>query len=139
MPASALDAYVTAQRATDDGRQLEAALLFKAARQLEAVAATWEAPERTARLRTALDYNTALWSVFQASMEEPESPLPRAVRVNVLQLVRFIDRRTLEILASPAPGKLDALINIDRQIAMGLSTQEAPSGTAASMVGGAAA
>ena len=122
---TALDAYQVAQRATATGRQLEATLLFKSARQLEAVAANWHAAERKTNLPAALEYNTRLWALFQASMEEPESPLPPELRANVLQLVRFIDRRTLEILASPDPNKLQLLIEIDRQVAMGLSVTEA--------------
>ncbi len=118
---SALDAYQNAQRATATGRELEATLLFKAARQLETVARTWNEPDRQNRLRTALAYNTRLWSVFQASMEDPECQLPRETRINVLQLVRFIDKRTLEVLASQDAGQLQAIIEINRQIAAGLS------------------
>src|SRR5579862_4914961 len=98
MPTSALDVYQSAQRVAISGRELEATLLFKAARQLEAVVRTWDAPDRKARLRAALEYNTRLWSVFHASMEDPDQQLPKEVRLNLLQLVRFIDRRTLEIL-----------------------------------------
>jgi len=139
MPTTALDVYQSVQRVAATGRQLEATLLFKAARQLETVALTWEAPERTVRLRAALDYNTGLWSVFQASMEEPDSPLPREIRVNVLQLVRFIDRRTLEVTMAPVPAKLQALIDINRQIAMGLSVSAAEAEAPAQAVKGAAA
>jgi flagellar protein FlaF len=137
MPTSALDVYQSAQRVAISGRDLEAALLFKAARQLEAVVRSWDAADRKAQLRAALEYNTRLWSVFHASMEDPDSQLPREVRLNLLQLVRFIDRRTLEILTSPTAAKVQALIDIDRNIAMGLSA--AANATSSDQAGGAAA
>jgi flagellar biosynthesis activator protein FlaF len=139
MPNTALDVYQSVHRVAASARQLEAALLFKAARQLEAVAATWDAPDRAERLRSALQYNTRLWAVFQASMEDPENQLPSQIRVNVLVLIRFIDRRTLEVLAAPQAGKLQPLIEINRQIGMGLSAQEAQAATQTVTVGGAAA
>jgi len=128
MSTTALDAYQTAERAAASGRQLEAAILFKAARLLEAVARNWEAPARAERLNEALDYNTKLWSVFQASMEEPDSPLPRETRINILQLIRFIDKRTLEIITRPEAALLQPLIDINRQIAAGLSVTEPGNG-----------
>jgi flagellar biosynthesis activator protein FlaF len=139
MPTSALDVYSSAQRVAVSGRQLEAALLFKAARLIETVVITWPDPDRAAKMRSALEYNTRLWAVFQASMEEPDSPLPREIRLNVLQMIRFIDRRTLEVLASPEPSKLQALIDINRQIAMGLSVAEGQDAGPEAAVGGAAA
>jgi flagellar biosynthesis activator protein FlaF len=132
MPTSALDVYQSVQRVAATPRQLEAAFLFKAARQLEAVVKEWDAADRTARLRAALSYNTQLWSLFQAAMEDPENPLPGQIRLNIMQLIRFIDRRTLEVTASPKPGDLQPLIEINRQIAMGLSTANEGQGQAAS-------
>lgn len=125
MPTSAFDVYHSVERVAASPRQLEAALLFKSARQMEAVMRTWDAADRPALLRAALEYNTRLWSVFQASMEEPENTLPQLIRLNILRLVRFIDRRTLDLLGAPTPEKLQPLIEINRQIAMGLSTTPA--------------
>ena len=121
MPTSALDVYQSVQRVAASGRQLEAALLFKAARQLDTVMREWGADDRAASLDAALRYNTQLWSIFHASMQEPDSPLPLQLRLNILQLTKYIDQRTLEIYKQPAPEKLQPLIDIDRRIATGLS------------------
>ena len=43
------------------------------------------------------------------------------VRQNILNLANFIFKRTYEVLAHPAPEKLEVLININMQIANGLS------------------
>lgn len=126
MPTSALDVYQSVERGAATGRQLEAALLFKAARQLDMVVREWGAEDRATKLREALYFNTQLWSVFHASMEEPDSALPIQLRVNILQLAFFIDRCTLEIFKAPTPDKLQPLIDINRRIATGLSVLIAP-------------
>ena len=125
MAKSALDAYRTATRATASGRELEAAALFKAARLLEAVQQNWDAPELDARLQDALAYNARLWTLFLAELSEGEHPLPTDLRVNLLTLSKFVDKRSLEVLGAPRPDGLTALININRQIAMGLSIRVA--------------
>jgi flagellar biosynthesis activator protein FlaF len=43
------------------------------------------------------------------------------LRRDLLRLSGFVDKRTFEIMAEPEPTKLQALIDIDRNIAMGLS------------------
>jgi flagellar biosynthesis activator protein FlaF len=130
MPTTALDVYQSLEGGAATSRQLEAALLFKAARQLDTVVREWGAEDRAAKLREALLFNTRLWAVFHASMEEPDSPLPAQLRVNILQLACYVDRRTLEIYKAPTPDKLQPLININRRIATGLSVVIAPAATA---------
>jgi flagellar protein FlaF len=129
MARSALDAYRSAEQAAVSGRELEATALFKAARQLEGVQRNWEAADRDARLDEALRYNTRLWTFFQGELAEPDHPLPIELRKNLLELSKYVDKRTFEVMAFPEPAKLQVLININRQIAMGLSQKveaEAP-------------
>ncbi len=126
MPTTASDAYRAAQRTATSPRELEAFLLFRSARQIEAVVRAWDAPDRAAQLDAALKYNTRLWAVFQASAEEADCPLPKQVRINVILLTRFINRRTLEVFAKPSAAALQPLIDINRQIAMGLSESPVP-------------
>jgi flagellar protein FlaF len=121
MPRSPLDAYRSAEKAAVSGRELEATALFKSARQLEAVQRSWDAPDRATRLDEALRYNTRLWTFFQSELADADHPMPVELRRNLLELSRFIDKRTFEVLAFPEPAKLQVLININRQIAMGLS------------------
>jgi hypothetical protein len=51
--------------------------------------------------------------------------LPDDLRVNLLQLIQFIDRRTFDVMAFPAADKLAALISINRNIAAGLAARPA--------------
>ena len=101
-----------------DPRELEASLLIKAASQLQRIRENWE-PNHS-ELDPALTYNRKLWTVFAATACETEHPLPREIKQNIANLALFIFKQTAAIQASPAPEKLDSLININRQIAAGL-------------------
>lgn len=115
-------AYESGARSATSNRELESAALSKAARQLEAVRVAWDASGREARLHQALAYNRRLWSFLQGELLAPDHPLPRELRVDLLRLSGFVDRRMMEIQADPAPEKLRALIEINRQIAAGLGS-----------------
>ncbi len=115
-------AYESGARSATNNRELESAALFKAARLLEEVRQNWPADER---LQEALQFNRRLWTFFQGELAAPEHPLPRALRVDLLRLSTFVDRRMIEVVASPSPDKLVALIEINRQIASGLAQRQA--------------
>ncbi len=117
---SAAQAYESGSKTAHSSRELEAAVLAKAARQIEACQLNWDAPDRPTRLRDALRYNTQLWSIFQVEMGREDCPLPTDLRLRILQISAFVDKRTLEIYAKPSADKLDALISINRELAAGL-------------------
>lgn len=120
-----LQAYETVGKITTSSRELEAAALFKAARMMEGCQQEWEAADRPSRLQTALRANSKLWSLIQAELGRPDHALGHQLRLNLLQLSRFIDMRTLEVLADPGPEKLQALIDINRNVAAGLGSRAA--------------
>ena len=122
---SARMAYESGTKTTDSSRELEANALFRAARRLEACQQDWSSPERPALLDEALRNNQKLWTLFQDALADPANPLPAELKVNLLRLSAFIDRRTLELLAEPSPEKLQALIDIDRNVASGLAQRPA--------------
>ncbi len=118
---SARDAYEQGAKTAITSRQLEAAALLKCARMLEDCRQTWNEPNHAARLEDALRHNTRLWTFFQTELARQDHEMPADLRVNLLRLSRFVDRRTLEILADPRQEKLQALIDVNRNIAAGLS------------------
>ena len=120
MPANPLDAYRNVERATLSQRDLEAAVLTKAAGQLQALKEDWITDALDPRLEEALSYNQRVWTFFQAELAMEDNPLPDEVKRNLLALSAFVDRRCFETLAYPAPEKLDALININLNVAAGL-------------------
>lgn len=121
MFASARRAYESGTKAAPSGRELEAAAFFKAARQLEQCGQHWAAPDRDRKLEEALRYNQRLWTFFQGEWMAPDCELPAKLRANLLRLSAFVDRRTFEVMSDPAPASLKALIDINREIAAGLS------------------
>jgi len=101
-----------------DPRQIESwALTETALRMAEARAA---APADEAALLHAVRLNWRLWTIFQASLLEPDCPMPAEIRANILSLSNFVDRHTAEIIAAPDPDKLEVLITINRELAAGL-------------------
>lgn len=71
-------------------------------------------------LLEAVRRNWRLWTIFQADLVDAACTLPNEVRGNLLGLANFIDRHTAQILSNPDPAKVDALVNINRQIGAGL-------------------
>jgi flagellar biosynthesis activator protein FlaF len=114
-------AYEESHKATESSQDLEAAALFKAARLLEAARHGSGMPNGVRQLQEALRHNLRLWTLFQAELARPDHGLPVDLRADLLRLSTFIDRRTFELMAHPAPDKVQALIDINRHIARGLT------------------
>lgn len=115
-----IGAYESVEKATLEGRGLEAHVLSLSAAMLADLRDHWDAPDRDARLDEVLRHNQKVWSFFQAEVSQPENPLPDEIKRNILLLSIFIDKRIFDIMAYPEPGKLDILIEINRNLAEGL-------------------
>lgn len=77
-------------------------------------------------LSQALRFNHLLWTIIQADIVEPENLLPDEIKANVMSLSIFVDKQTIKALKARQPDLLDALININRNLAAGLRTVPAP-------------
>jgi flagellar protein FlaF len=108
------------------GRDIEAEVLSKAARKLKECQDNWPENPLDGALHTALKYNQRIWSILQAELEKTENPLPDPLKLNLLRLSNYVDKRTLETIAYPAPEKLTILININQGIAAGLRSRPNP-------------
>jgi flagellar protein FlaF len=117
---AALKAYNSVNKSTMSGRDVEAEVLTKAALKLKECQDNWSENGQGAKLEAALKFNQRVWTIFQAELEKPENPLPHPLKVDLLRLSAFIDKRTFETMAYPAPEKLTILININHNIAAGL-------------------
>ncbi len=116
------DAYVNTANMSMSDREIEAAALSRAALLLQTCQQSWDAPDREAMLAEALEFNQKLWSIFQGALVAPDHPLPLELRKGILRLGRFIDGRIFDVMAYPAPDKLDAIIHINQHLAAGLRT-----------------
>jgi flagellar protein FlaF len=105
------------------GKETEAAVLNQASVRLTKSIQSWaNTPEQQRALDDALKYNQRIWTIFQGELANEENPLPRKLRLDLLQLSAFIDRRTFEVMAFPDPAKVAILIDINNNIAAGLRT-----------------
>lgn len=123
-------AYQQTAKKTASPRELEASLLSKSAAQLQRIRDDWD--NKKPELDGALTYNRKLWTVFMTSVTSDENPLPTLIKQNVANLGIFVMNHTMSTLANPEARKLDVLININKELAAGLRTQqnqdEAPKG-----------
>jgi flagellar protein FlaF len=115
-----LRAYDSVSKATQSGREIEAAVLTRAALKLKKCQELWDAPDRDNRLEQALKYNQRIWSIFQSELSREDNALPKKLRLDILRLAAFIDRRIFETMAFPTPDKLNIVIDINNNLAAGL-------------------
>lgn len=122
MQQHSVNAYTAIQKENLSGRELEASVLSRAGLMLKSVKDNWDAPDRDQKLLEAVKFNQKVWSFFQAELSDPENPLPKNLREDILNLSIFIDKRLFEVVAYPDPDKLAIVIDIDFNIAAGLRT-----------------
>ena len=120
MYANSLGAYETVSKMTMPGREIEAEVLTKAARKLKVCQENWETPNRDELLDEALKFNQRIWSIFQSELSQEDNPLPQKLRLDIIRLSTFIDRRILETIAEPRFEKLNIIIDINNNLAAGL-------------------
>ena len=123
MQQNALNTYTSMQKDNLSGRELEASVLTRAGLMLKQVQDNWNAPDRDQKLGDAIKFNQKVWSFFQAELTDPENPLPKNIREDILNLSIFVDKRLFEALASPNQEKLSIVIDINFNIAAGLRTK----------------
>ena len=123
---SPLEAYQHIEKVTGSGREIEAAVLTKAAMKLKDCQKNWDAEDRDDRLEEALKFNQKVWSIFQSELTNENHPMPVELRQNLLRLGGFIDRRIFETMANPSPEKLDIVIKINCNLAAGLRGSTMP-------------
>lgn len=109
--------HAPAPAVTADPRQIESwALGETAARMADAC----REPVDEATLLHAARLNWRLWTIFQASLLDPDCQMPDDIRANILSLANFVDRHTADIISAPDPAKFEILIGINCELAAGL-------------------
>ena len=114
---SAAQAYGAVAKQIVNPRELEADLLLKAASRLQAIHDSWERGTPTRR-RAALQ-SQALVDLPDLG-DQPEHPLPVAIRQNVANLGLFVMNQTVLMMTNPQREHLSSLISINRELAAGL-------------------
>jgi flagellar protein FlaF len=119
-PNNQLEAYHSVEKATLPGREIEARVLTQAALKLKDCQRNWDTKDRAERLDKALKFNQHIWSIFQSELGRPDNPFPTKLKIDLLRLSAFIDKRVFEIMAHPQPERLSIIIDINHNIAAGL-------------------
>lgn len=122
----AVKAYRQVDKTTISGRETEARVLTEAALKLKKCQENWGSNDLDAQLDEALRYNQKIWSLFQGELEREDNPLPGKLKIDILRLAAFIDKRIFEVMAFPSAEKLNIIININQNIAAGLRGSPGP-------------
>ena len=118
---NAAQAYARTSQTTSSPREIEAQALLKAARQLQEVQSNWAGPGKA--MGSALLFNRRLWSIFMSAAQTDENPQPIEIRQNIANIGVFVMKQTVDMQLNPDPAKLKSLIDINRNLAAGLSGQ----------------
>lgn len=121
---AAADAYGN-MAASVDPRALEGQILLKAAAKLESLSQRLANGEKVPLedVSDAVDYNRKLWTVFASDTGNPDHPLPQEIKNNIATLAIFMFKRSIDVLIDTKPEKIQAMIDINRNIASGLMKQ----------------
>jgi flagellar protein FlaF len=116
-PAAA--AYARVATTTASARDIEAQTLLKAANKLQE--AVNSADPRSEQTRQALLYNRKLWTIFLSEAMREGNPQPLEVRQKIANIGVFVLTQTAALQISPQFDHFQPLIEINRNIAAGLS------------------
>ena len=105
--------YQTAQRTATGPIQMEADIMGRITREIEAYKAKG-GPDFV----KALYRNVQLWNALSADLLSEDNQLPEQVKASLISLSIFVERHTEKVVAKEAT--VDALIDVNRSIIAGL-------------------
>ena len=116
---NAAQAYARTAQAGATPRDIEAQALLKAANKLRDVMANWD--QAGPEFNAALTFNRKLWSILLSAVVSDDSPQTVEVRQNIANIGTFVMTHTIEFQLNPKPELLKPLIDINCNLAAGLS------------------
>jgi flagellar protein FlaF len=115
----AAKAYAWSARATASPRDIEAQALLKAAGKLQNVFDQWDGS--AANINEALLFNRKLWSILLSAAISDDNPQAIEIRQNIANIGTFVMTQTIELQLNPQREMLKPLIDINCNLAAGLS------------------
>lgn len=115
----AAQAYARTARTTSSPREIEAQALLKAANKLQQVMANWDHPDTD--FAEALLFNRKLWSILLSAVTSDDNQQSLEVRQNIANIGTFVMTQTMELQLNPQRERLKPLIDINCNLAAGLS------------------
>lgn len=115
--------YQQTQKTVDSNRnpataEVDAIVLRQAAERLQKAQ---QLPDEDYFEETLL-YNQLIWTVIQSEMTA-ENPLSEEIKANLVSLSIFVDKQTAKAIGTREPDLLNTLIDINRNISLGLERQ----------------
>ncbi|MBT3766418.1 MAG: hypothetical protein HOB79_01420 [Rhodospirillaceae bacterium] len=103
-------------------RQTEGWALNEAAKRMAAAITLGDVSDHDvkAKRKSAVKLNWKLWTIFQAELTLEDSGMDEEIRRNMLTLCKFVDKHTIGTLVEPTDSKMSTLIDLNRNIALGL-------------------
>jgi len=114
----AAKAYARTATTTASPREIEAQALLKAANQLQAAMGNGATMQS---MKDALLFNRKLWSIFMADALRDGSPQSIEIRQQIANIATFVLTQTSALQLDPQPEHFKSLIEINRNLAAGLS------------------
>ena len=115
----AAQAYARTAQQTSSPRETEAQALLKAARMLQDAMARLD--EIDSGIQRALMFNRKLWSIFVGDALRDDNQQSIEIRQNIANIGVFVLSQSSALQIKPEVERLQALIDINRNIAAGLS------------------
>jgi flagellar protein FlaF len=116
---NAAQAYARTAQATASPRDIEAQALLKAANQLQEVMLNLGRTDDD--FAEALLFNRKLWAILLSAVTSEESQQTVEIRQNIASIGTFVMTQTMELQLNPQREKLKSLIDINCNLAAGLS------------------
>lgn len=123
-------AYSATQRNDETVRETEAHALLNCASKLEAACRPGCSTEDFV---SAVERNQELWTVFQSALCDKSNELPRELKTILLNLSVYVDKTSFSALAENNSAYLKTLIDINRNLAAGLSVKPKADGASDTM------
>lgn len=117
--------YEKIRMQTLQGRDIEAAVLEKAAMKFRKVQQKMEPGRIDPDVDEALGFNKKIWDVLRADWQNPDSHLPRNLRENLLSLSVYVTKQMLAFRSAPQPQGLNAFIQVNENLVKGLRESQA--------------
>jgi|SRR3954471_19245437 flagellar protein FlaF len=116
-------AYARIAQTTASPRDIEAQALLKAARKLQDILSNQNHSET--EFDEALLFNRKLWSIFVGDALNDANPESQEIRQNIANIGIFVLTQCAALKVQPDASKLQSMIDINRNIAAGLSGRAA--------------
>jgi len=118
----AFKAYGQVQKRTASDKGIEHALFLQITEALEEVARS-DSPSPSAKA-DAIHRNQQLWTLLTTDLLNPANSLPIDLKSRLLQLSKFVQKTSMEILSGT--GNIADLIEVNRPIIAGLAGSAQP-------------